>query len=113
LNTNFWGKPLPSFAYEVTGPLGLFNPTSPEPYPTRYEDIVTTPRAPFTVNLTATNGAPTLTWPAVTGSTYSIYSATNLLGPWTRTFGLGYYPSMGAYTDTNAAPATFYRVSTP
>jgi hypothetical protein len=49
----------------------------------------------------------------VTGSTYSVYSATNLLGPWTQTFGLGYYPSMGAYTDTNAATAKFYRVSTP
>jgi hypothetical protein len=53
-------------------------------------------------------------WPAVAGSTYSIYSETNLLGPWTQqAFGLSYYPSTGTYTDTNAAKAKFYRVSTP
>jgi hypothetical protein len=49
----------------------------------------------------------------VAGSTYSVYSATNLLGPWTQTFGLGYYPNTGIYAVTNAAATQFYRVSTP
>ena len=113
LNTNFWGKPLPNFAYEVTGALALFNPTSPEVYPSRYQDIVTTQPAPFAAGLTVSNGVSQLTWPAVSGPTYSVYSATNLLGPWTQTFGLSYYPSTGVYTITNAALTQFYKVSTP
>jgi hypothetical protein len=112
-NTNFFGKPVPSFAYELTGIMGIYSPTSPNLFPTRYADIVTTPPASFSAGVKLTNGTPTVAWPAVVGSTYSVYSATNLLGPWTQTFGLGYYPSVGAYTDTNAATAKFYRVSTP
>jgi hypothetical protein len=59
------------------------------------------------------NGVSQLTWPAVPGSTYSVYSATNITGPWTQTFGLGYYPSTGVYAVTNAAANQFYKVSTP
>jgi hypothetical protein len=59
------------------------------------------------------NGVSTLTWPAAIGSTYSVYSAPSLPGPWTQTFGLSYYPSAGIYTATNAAAARFYKVSTP
>jgi len=58
--------------------------------------------------------AKQISWPVgVAGSTYSVYSATNLLGPWTQTFGLGYYPNTGIYAVTNAAATQFYRVSTP
>ena len=102
INTNYFGKPIPSFVYELTGPMAVYNPTTPELYPTRYADFVTTPPTSFSASVKMTNGIPTVTWPAVTGSTYSVYSATNLLGPWTQTFGLGYYPSVGAFTDTNA-----------
>jgi hypothetical protein len=113
LNTNYFGKPIPSYAYEVTGELGMYNITTPEVYPTRYADFVTTAPAPFAVGLTESNGVTQLTWPpGVAGSTYSVYSATNLLGPWTQAFGVGYYPG-GIYTVTNAAAAQFYRVSTP
>jgi hypothetical protein len=112
-NTNYFGQPIPGFAYELTGALGVYAPTTPNIYPSRYQDFVTTPPPAFSASVKSTNGFPALTWSAVTGSTYSVYSATNLLGPWTQTFGLGYYPSMGAYTDTNAATAKFYRVSTP
>ncbi|MGA9778175.1 MAG: immunoglobulin domain-containing protein [Verrucomicrobiia bacterium] len=113
LNTNYWGKPIPSFCYELTGIIGLYSPTEAQLYPTRYADFVTSPPASFRVGITKTNSTPTVTWPAAVGSTYSLYSANSLLGPWTQTFGLSYYPSVGAYTDTNAAPAKFYRVSSP
>jgi hypothetical protein len=112
INTNYWGKPIPSQVYQLTGAQAIYSPTQPELYPSRYADFVITPPATFPVTVAVTNGAPTLSWPAVVGSTYSVYSSTNLLGPWTQTFGLGYYPSIGSYTDTNgAASAEFYRVS--
>jgi hypothetical protein len=60
-----------------------------------------------------TNGVSQLNWPTVTGSTYSVYSATNITGPWTQTFGLGYFPSSGVYTQTNPAAIQFYKVSSP
>jgi len=114
LNTNYFGQPIPGFAYELTGEMGLYSTTAPEIYPTRFADIVTTTNAPFAVGLTVSNGVSQLTWPAgVAGSTYSVYSATNLLGPWTHTFGLSYYPSIGLYKATNAAATQFYKVSTP
>lgn len=109
--TNFWGQPIPSYAYEITGIMGQYHSTA-EIYPTRYADLVTTLPSPFSVSLSVTNGV-FLSWPTLTGSTYSVLSATNLLGPWTQMFGLGYYPSLGAYTDTNSAPAKFYRVCSP
>jgi hypothetical protein len=113
LNTNYFGQPIPGFAYEITGEMGIFSTTAPELYPTRFADIVTNAPAPFKAGLTVSNGVSQLTWPAATGSTYSVYSATNLLGPWTQTFGLSYYPSTGIYKATNAAASQFYRVSTP
>jgi len=111
--TNFWGQPIPSYVYQVTGAMAVYSPTQPEVYPSRYADFVTTAPAPFAAGLTESNGVGTLTWPAVTGSTYSVYSAASLLGPWTQTFGLSYYPSTGIYTATNAAARQFYKVSTP
>ena len=113
LSTNFFGQPVPSFAYEITGEMEIYSPTQPEIYPTRYQDIVTSQPTPFAAGMTVSNGVPQLTWPTVDGSTYSVYSATNLLGPWTQTFGLSYYPSTGVYTATNSAASQFYKVSTP
>lgn len=113
LNTNFWGKPIPNFAYEITGTMGIYSPTSPNLYPGRYADIVTTLPASFKASVTMPNGNPTLAWPAVAGSTYSVYSAISLSGPWTQTFGLSYYPSTGIYQATNSAAAQFFKVSTP
>jgi hypothetical protein len=113
LGTNYFGKPLPNFAYQVTGAMGIYSPTQPEIYPSRYADFVTTAPAPFKAGLTVSHGVSQLTWPAVSGSTYSVYSATNLLGPWTQTFGLGYYPSTGFYQATNSTATRFYQVSSP
>jgi hypothetical protein len=112
VETNFTGKLEPGQAYQLTGPMSLYNGGG-EIVLTRYADFVTNQPAPFVAGLTVSNGVSQLTWPVATGSTYSVYSATNLLGPWTQTFGLGYYPSAGIYTVTNSAAARFYKVSTP
>lgn len=113
LNTNYFGQPIPGFAYELTGEMGIYSTTTAEIYPTRFADIVTNAPASFAAGLTVSNGVSTLSWPAAIGSTYSVYGAPSLLGPWTQTFGLSYYPSAGIYTATNAAAAQFYKVSTP
>jgi len=112
-NTNYFGKPIPSFCYELTGAQAVYAPTTPRLIPSRYADFVTTKLASFAAGVAVSNGVAQVTWPAVTGSTYSLYSSTNLLGPWTQTFGLSYYPSIGAYTDTNATAAKFYQIGTP
>jgi len=111
LATNFWNQPIPHTAYEISGVITIY--TTPEFDVTRFQDIVTNAPAPFTTSIASTGGVSTLSWPAVVGSTYSVLSATNLLGPWTPAFGLSYYPSSGTYTVTNAAAATFYQVTTP
>jgi hypothetical protein len=110
----FYNQTIPTYCYQLTG---VYNPYggSPEIEPSRLADYVVTPPPPFTAGVTQANeGIPTITWPAQAGSTYSVYSATNVLGPWTQAAsGLAYYPPNGAFTDTNNAAAKFYRVSTP
>lgn len=110
-STNFWGKAVPAQVYQLTGVLQSYN--GAELNPTRYVDFVANPPAIFPLSIAKTNSASIVTWPALTGSTYSVYSATSLPGPWTQTFGLSYYPSTGTYTDTNSAPTKLYRVSSP
>lgn len=110
--TNFWNQVIPGHAYELTGEMAIYSGAA-EFDPTRLVDFVTNLPAPFKANLVMSNGLPQVSWPAVSGSTYSLYSATNLTGPWTQTFGLSYYPSIGAYTETNSTAAKFYRVSSP
>lgn len=112
LSTNLWGQIVPGQAYQLTGVMANFDGAS-ELDATRLQDFVATPPAPFAASMTVTNGSPTLAWPALAGSTYSVYGATNLLGPWTQTFGLSYYPSVGLYPLTNGAAAAFYKISTP
>jgi hypothetical protein len=114
INTNYWGKPIPAFCYELTGDNGVYSPTEPLFYPTRYQDFVTTLPAPFMVGISpSTNGTLTINWPAVAGSTYTLHSAPTLTGPWTQTFGLSYYPSTGSYTITNSGAAEFFELSSP
>jgi DNA/RNA endonuclease YhcR with UshA esterase domain len=112
ISTNFWGKPVPNHVYQLTGVMANFKGAS-ELDVTRYDDFVINPPASFPVSLSSSNNSSLVTWPAVSGSTYSVYRSTNLMGPWSQVFGLGYYPTNGAYLDTNSAPAKFYRVSTP
>jgi hypothetical protein len=112
-NTNFWGKPIPSQCFELTGAIDYYNPATPELIVSRYQDYVTTSPAPFSIGLSSGNGSSTITWPALVGSTYSVYSAPTVTGPWTQTFGLSYYPSTGTYTVPNAAVDQFFKVTTP
>jgi hypothetical protein len=111
--TNFWGQPIPNYACEITGIMGLYSTTEPELYPTRYLDFVTALPAPFSIRLTRSNSTSQVSWPAVAGSTYSVYAATNAAGPWVRSFGLSYFPSSGTFAETNAASRRFYRVGSP
>ena len=112
LATNLADQLIPGQAYQVTGVMANYNGAA-ELDVTRLQDFVLAPPAPFAVGLTVSNGVSRITWPAATGSTYSVYTATNLPGPWTQTFGLSYYPSTGAYAVTNGPGAQFFRVSTP
>jgi hypothetical protein len=112
LTTNFWNQPEAGYAYQLSGVMAYYS--GAELDLTRLQDVVTNVPGPFAASISESAGVPTLAWPAAAGSTYSIYSATNILGPWTlQTSGLGYWPSVGAYTDTNAARIKFYRLSTP
>jgi hypothetical protein len=113
LNTNFFGQPIPSFVYELTGAIDVYATNQPELIPSRYVDFVTNQPAPFQVSLTQSNGVSTLKWPATVGDTYSVYTSTNVTGPWTQTFGLGYYPSVGSFTVTNTASALFFKMTSP
>jgi DNA/RNA endonuclease YhcR with UshA esterase domain len=74
LNTNYWGQPIPSFAYSVTGALDIYSTNTPEVYPSRYSDFVTTPTAPYftTQPYGLTNG---------TGSTIELSGAAEGTGP--------------------------------
>jgi hypothetical protein len=113
-NTNFWGKPIPSRCVELTGALDFYAPNTPEICPSRYQDYVTA--TPATFNVTAAKGAgvSTISWPAVPGSTYSLYSAPSATGPWLQQqFGLSYYPSTGSVTVTNSGTAGFFLISSP
>ena len=110
-------KPIPSHCAEVTGvflPYGG-TPSYDEIIPSRYEDYVTNLPAPFTVSGSVTNKRENLTWPAVKGSTYTVLSTTNLSVPLSvAVFGVGYFPTNGAYSDTiTNSSSKFYKVTTP
>ncbi|MFZ0828557.1 MAG: hypothetical protein WAO02_14150 [Verrucomicrobiia bacterium] len=107
------GAPVPTHCYQLTGAYYSYN-GSPEILPSRLADYVVNPPSPFTASATQTKGVPTVNWLAQPGSTYSVYGATNLNGPWTsQAYGLAYYPSNGVFTDTNKSTAKFYIISSP
>jgi hypothetical protein len=113
--SNFWNAvKVPTNAYQVTGVMENYSGAS-EMCVTRLQDIVTNP-PPISISaVVVTNGVSTINWTPQTGSTYSVYTATNLSGTWTnQASGLSYFPVTGAYKDTNAAASMkFYRISTP
>jgi hypothetical protein len=110
--TNLWGQLVSTNAYQVSGVLENFDGSS-EVGLTRFQDIVATAPS-ITTSLSVTGGVATVGWLPQTGSTYSVYSATNVAGPWANlAFGLSYYPTNGTYVDTNRASTKFYKVGTP
>jgi hypothetical protein len=110
--SQFTHQLVPTNCYQITGAYLNYGGT-PEILPSRIQDYVTNAPGPISPGIALSNSAPSITWPVQAGSTYSVNIATNLLGPWTPVSGLGYYPTNGAYTDTNKASAKFYRVSSP
>ena len=109
----FNNQPIPTNCYQLTGVYLTFG-GSPEIVPSRLADYVTTPPPTFTNSIASSKAGPAMSWPVQAGSTYTVHSTTNLLGPWTpAATGLGYYPTNGAFTDTNLAPAKFYLISSP
>jgi hypothetical protein len=109
----FTGVTIPTNCYQLTGAYDEYEGT-PEIEPSRIQDYVTNPPSSFTAGVVLTNHVPTIKWPVQTGSTYSVYSTTNLDDPWTQVaYGLAYYPTNGTFTDTNRASAKFYQISSP
>ena len=117
------GQPIPTFAYSITGEYDQFD--------ANYElnlsagfNIVTAPPPPVSnvvASLTGTN--LTLTWPVAvspntssSGYTYSIWSTTNLLIPFSPLApGLWFGTSNGTFTipvSTNT-PAMFFQINSP
>jgi hypothetical protein len=114
ISTNIWYKPVPKYAYQLSGIMADFDGAS-ELDVTRLQDFVTNAPAAFTNSVTlGKKGVLTMNWPVQTGSTYTVYSASNLLGLWTQiAYGLSYYPTNGTFSVTNTVSEQFYRISTP
>lgn len=105
--------PVPTYCAQLTGAYLSYGGTS-EILPSRLEDYVTNLPPAFAASVTQSKGVSTISWPAQVGPTYSIYTSTNLLGPWLQSaYGLAYYPTNGVYTDTNRAMLKFYKVGSP
>ncbi len=108
----FDSQPIPTNCYQLTGVYLTYN-SGPEILPCRLVDYVTHPPV-IPSRLTRSKNVSTLTVNAQAGSTYSIYTSTNLTGPWTnKVYGLGYYPTNVLFVETNTAKAAFYRVTSP
>jgi hypothetical protein len=113
------GQTIPSFAYSVTGAYDQFD-TTYELNVTAGSDIVTAPppavtNATAALSLSGTNLV--LNWAAVPDSyTYSIFSATNLLGPWVSVQkGLLFSNTSGTFNVpvlTNT-PGMFFQIDSP
>ncbi len=111
----FDGLTMQTNYYQLTGVYAVYGiPASPEILPSRVADYVVNPPPSPVLTVAVTNSVPTVTWSPNVGSTYSVYSAANILGPWTQAaYGLSYYPTNGTFTDNNKAKAKFYQVTSP
>lgn len=116
------GRPIPAFAWTVTGPMSFFLGNTDtnrsggfQLLPTRYADIVTNAPPAVTGIIALTGAKPVVSWMAQPFMSYSILRATNVAGPYTPLVtGLTFNTTAGRYTDTNTVPATrFYRVVSP
>jgi hypothetical protein len=107
------GQPIPTYCAQLTGVYVAFGGSS-EIIPSRLADYVVTAPAPFTNSIQRVKKTVTLSWPGQVGSTYSVYSATNVGGPWvTKAYGLNYYPTNTTFVETNTASTQFYKVTSP
>jgi len=67
-----------------------------------------TESTPFQLHITAP--PPLLSWPAIAGRAYEIYSTTNLTQPFQLRITLTPSNSTGQWLESNTGPAAFYRV---
>ena len=77
--------------------------------------MVNSPAA-FNISLGVTNKKTTVSWSPIVGSTYSIYSAANINGPWNNeAYGLTYYPTNGTFSEafSSNTPAKYFQITSP
>jgi len=112
---SFSGLYWPTNCIQLTGVFIDYSGTTPEIEPSRLADYVTNLPPTPTISISAVGGIPTITASNLqAGSTYSVPASTSLTGTWTNAaYGLGYWPTNVTFTDSNAAPTKFYRVSSP
>jgi hypothetical protein len=119
---NIIGKPIPRFAWTVTGPMGFFANTTAtnrsagfQIVPTRYLDIVTNAPAAVSASVAFSGGNATLTWTAEPYMSYTVFRATNITGPYLPlASGLTFVNTAGQYIDSSGGPTPrFYRVASP
>jgi hypothetical protein len=105
--------------WRVTGPMCFYlSPTAADRSsgyqfePSMPEDFQINPA---TTTITLTAGSPTLTWPTLPLTLYSVLRATNVTGPYAVLATGLYFPgTTGQYTDANPTPATrFYKITSP
>lgn len=112
-NNPFYNQTIPTYCYQLTGAYEAYNGGA-ELAPSRPADYVVNPPGAYSATLAVAQKKATVSWPEQTGSTYSVYSSTNLAGPWTTVaYGLTYFPTNATLTDTNYTGTKFYRVSSP
>ena len=120
----FTGQPIPAFAWSVSGVLVTFLSPSTvdrssgfEVDPTLYSDIVSTPPLQSTGAIALASSKPLISWDVQPNTSYSIFSSTNVSGPYSPlATGLTFdsATTTGHFWDTNAsAPMMFYRIVSP
>jgi len=114
--SNLNGYIVPPFATAVTGVLALYT-TNYVIIVTSSNDIVTSSGSGSIANFSgAISGSGlVLMWTAVPGTSYSVLSATNVAGPYTRKLatGLMFGTTTGTYTATLTNTLNFYEISSP
>jgi hypothetical protein len=109
-------QPIPTYCAQLTGTLAPYSSSYNEVIPSRLEDYLVSTPAPFTASISQTTKSSTVSWTPVGGATYSVYSATNLAGPWNNlSSGLTYFPTNGAFSQTisSGTPDEYFIVTSP
>ena len=106
-----FGRTLPDYAKTVTGVMfGGMNGGTPNfaVAVTKFSDIVTNPAivSPIPLNMAVAGSSLTFSW---TDGTFTLQTATNLVGPWTGVMGAT-SPFM---TNVTSDPVIFYRLFHP
>ena len=114
----FGNQVIPTHCAQLTGILAPYggSPSYVEVIPSRYQDYLVDSPAAFNISPAETNKTATVSWLPVEGATYSVYSATNLTGPWTNeAYGLTYYPTNGAFSQAInfGLSAKYFQVTSP